>query len=81
MASAMLGGFVARRFGATLDGPTVRVALFWALLVAVPMKLVHGAVYGVVAGGPILMLAGLPWFAVLLWAWVSNLQVAGWAET
>ena len=78
---AMLGGFVARRLGAELDGVTSRVALFWALLVAVPMKLVHGVVYGVVDSGPILMLAGLPWFAVLLWAWVSNLRVAGWSGT
>ena len=75
---AQLGGLIARRFGAELTGETLRVALFWALLVAVPLKLLHGAVYGIVDTGPILMLAGLPWFAVLLWNWTSNLREAGW---
>ena len=79
-AVALIGLWVARRLGATLDGVTARVALFWALLVAVPMKLLHGVVYAVIGAGPLLMLAGLPWFLVLVFNWVNNLRVAGWAE-
>lgn len=77
---ALISLWVLRRFGARLDGVSARAALFWALLVAVPMKLIHGMVYAAVDDGVILMAAGVPWFGIFVWNWIHNLRVAGWAQ-
>jgi hypothetical protein len=75
---AMVGHLVARMLGGKPDGTASRLALFWALVVAVPMKLFHGLVFGMIGPGPALSLVGFLWFAVLMWNWSMNLRVAGW---
>jgi len=52
------------------------LALFWALLVATPLKLLHGLVLGLIGSGPGLTLVGALWFALLMWNWTINLRVA-----
>ena len=75
---AMLGHLVAKLFGGRPDTTASRLALFWALLVAAPLKLLHGLVFGMIGPGPSLTLVGVLWFAVLMWNWTMNLRVAGW---
>lgn len=77
---AWLGGWIARRAGGQVDGVTARMALFWALVVALPMKFLHGIVYAMQDSGTLVTLAGVPWLAVVLWNWTRNLRVAGAAE-
>jgi len=78
---AQLGGLVVRLVqGHKLPGPVIRVAFFWALVVALPMKLLHSLVYAVTDTGPVYVWAGLPWVAVLVWNWSSNLRAAGWSR-
>ncbi len=75
---AMLGHVVAKLFGGAPDTTASRLALFWALLVAVPLKLFHGLVFGMIGPGPALTAVGFLWFVVLMWNWSMNLRVAGW---
>ncbi len=52
-----------------------RLALFWALLAAVPMALLNGLTAGFVGPGPALALTGVLWAAVFFWFWISGLRV------
>ncbi len=75
---AMVGHLVAKLFGGKPDTTASRLALFWALVVAVPLKLFHGLVGGMIGPGPALTAVGFLWFALLMWNWSMNLRVAGW---
>lgn len=77
---AFLSRLILRLFGWQISGLATRMALFWALLVAVPLKLLHGMVYGMIGPGPALTAVGAVWFAVLLWNWSANLRQAREAE-
>jgi len=73
---ATLGHLVLRAIGRRPDSTASRLALFWALLVATPLKLLHGLVLGLIGSGPALTLVGALWFALLMWNWTMNLRVA-----
>ncbi|MBF9042039.1 hypothetical protein HKCCE4037_01765 [Rhodobacterales bacterium HKCCE4037] len=75
---AMVGHLVVRLLGGRPDGTASRLALFWALLVAVPLKLLHGLTFGMLGPGIEVTLVGVLWFAILMWNWSMNLRVAGW---
>jgi len=72
---AMLGHLALRALGLRPDSTHSRLALFWALVVAVPLKLLHGLVLGMIGPGPSLTLVGFLWFALLVWIWGVNLRV------
>jgi len=73
---AMLGHWAMRLLGKRPDSTASRLALFWALLVATPAKLLHGLVAGFIGAGPALTLVGAIWFALLMWNWTMNLRTA-----
>lgn len=73
---AGLSQLVARVLGGQGDGYGARLALFWALLAASPLVLLHGMVAGFVGPGPGLQAVGLIWLAVFLWFWISGLRQA-----
>lgn len=73
---AMLGHLALRVLGQKPDTTASRLALFWALLVATPLKLLHGLVLGFIGTGPALTLVGAMWFVVLMWNWTMNLRAA-----
>ena len=77
---AMVGHFAARALGGAPSTVASRVAMFWALLVATPLKLLHGLVFGMIGPGPALTLVGLLWLVLFMWTWTSNLRVAGWDQ-
>ncbi|MEM1341498.1 MAG: hypothetical protein AAGF68_04210 [Pseudomonadota bacterium] len=61
-------------------GVDLRMALFWALLVATPLKLAHGLFAGMIGPGPALTLVGFVWLLVFLWVWSGNLREVGWGR-
>ncbi len=71
---------VLRALGGQATGYATRLALFWAWLVASPIKLLHGLVAGFIGPGPGLTAVGVVWLAVFLWVWVANLREAGWGQ-
>ncbi|MEP2532532.1 YIP1 family protein [Shimia sp.] len=54
-----------------------RMALFWAMLAASPLILLHGLVAGFIGPGPGLSGVGLIWLVMFLWFWLSGLLQAG----
>jgi len=75
-ALAGLSQLVARLLGGQGDGYGARLALFWALLAASPLMLLHGLVAGFIGPGPGLQGVGLIWLGVFLWFWMSGLRQA-----
>ncbi len=73
---AGLSQLAARATGSKMDGYGARVALFWALLVASPLALLHGLVAGFIGPGRAQMLVGLVWVMVVLWVWSTGLREA-----
>ncbi|MHC9237152.1 YIP1 family protein [Pseudooceanicola sp. 502str34] len=57
---------------------TARMALFWSILAAAPVLLLHGMVAGFIGPGPALDLVGLAWLAIFLWFWIAGMRVAEW---
>lgn len=53
-----------------------RFALFWALLAASPLWLLHGLVAGFAGGGALLAAVGVVAFGAFLWFWWSGLAAA-----
>jgi hypothetical protein len=53
-----------------------RLALFWALLSAAPLWLLHGLVAGLAGPGPMLTVVGAVAVASFLWFWWSGLKAA-----
>lgn len=70
---AWLSHAVARLLGGKGTFWSARMALFWALLAASPLILLHGLVAGFIGPGPQLNIVGLAWFAAFLWFWGSGL--------
>lgn len=79
-AVAGLSYLVLRGLGRSFQGVELRMALFWALLVVTPLKLLHGLFLGFVGEGPMLTIVGFAWFAALIWVWFSNLREVGWSD-
>ncbi len=72
-ALAWISHLVARLLGGQGTFWSARIALFWALLAASPLILLHGLVAGFIGPGPQLTLVGLLWCAVFLWFWGTGL--------
>ena len=64
---------VAKVLGGQGSFYAARMALFWALLAASPLILLHGLVAGFVGPGVQLSLVGVLWLVVFLWFWISGL--------
>jgi hypothetical protein len=54
-----------------------RIALFWAMLAASPLILLHGLVAGFIGEGIQLSIVGLFWLVCFLWFWMSGMLQAG----
>ncbi len=69
----------ARLAGQRLDGQASRLALFWALLAAAPLWLLHGLVAGLAGPGPALAVVGAAGLAAFVLFWLAGLfeAVAG----
>lgn len=50
-----------------------RMALFWALLAASPLVLLHGLIAGFIGDGVQLTVIGAVWFTVFMWFWITGL--------
>ncbi|SFK62323.1 YIP1 family protein [Shimia haliotis] len=50
-----------------------RLALFWAMLAASPLILLHGLVAGFIGEGTQLNVVGLFWIVCFLWFWMSGM--------
>ncbi|QFT81017.1 hypothetical protein FIU89_10385 [Roseovarius sp. THAF27] len=72
---------VLRLMGGRASTYATRLALFWAWLVASPIKLLHGLVAGFIGPGPGLTAVGAIWLVAFLWVWLSDLREAGWGQT
>ncbi|MBE1281882.1 MAG: YIP1 family protein [Rhodobacteraceae bacterium] len=64
---------IARAVGGRGDSYTARLALFWALLAASPLALLHGLVAGFIGPGAAQQVVGLIWFLLFAWFWISCL--------
>ena len=73
---AGISHLAARPFGGRGDAFGARLALFWALLAAAPLWLLHGLVAGFVGPGPAQSLVGFAALAAFLWFWVAGLVEA-----
>lgn len=73
---AGLSQLLARLLGGEGDGYGARLSLFWALLAASPLVLLHGLVAGFIGPGPELQGVGLVWLGLFLWFWISGLRQA-----
>jgi hypothetical protein len=58
------------------DPFAARFALFWALLAAAPLWLVHGLVAGLAGPGPVQAAAGAVALAAFLWFWWAGVGEA-----
>ncbi|TCL09414.1 hypothetical protein BXY66_1460 [Shimia isoporae] len=54
-----------------------RLALFWAMLAASPLILLHGLVAGFIGEGIELAGVGLVWLICFMWFWISGMLQAG----
>lgn len=72
-ALAGLSRLVARLLGGQGTGYGARLALFWALVAATPLILLHGLVAGFVGPGPAKSLVGLLWLLAFGWIWIGGL--------
>ena len=66
---AWVSHLIARLFGGRGTFWSARMALFWALLAASPLILLHGLVAGFIGPGPQLTIVGVAWCAAFLWFW------------
>lgn len=75
-AIAGLSHVLAHVLGGQGNGYGARLALFWSLLAASPLVLLHGLVAGFIGPGPGLQAIGVIWLGVFLWFWLSGLKTA-----
>jgi len=73
---AALSHLAAKLLGGQGDGYGARLALFWSLLAASPLLLLHGLTAGFVGPGPALQVVGFVWLAVFVWFWITSLKTA-----
>jgi len=71
---AGLTHLLGRAMGGQGDGYGARLALFWALLAASPLVLLHGLVAGFIGAGPGLQVVGAVWLLAFLWFWMAGLR-------
>ncbi|MDO5758118.1 MAG: YIP1 family protein [Rhodobacterales bacterium] len=79
-ALALLSHLIVRLAGGRGTGFGARIALFWALLAASPLVLLHGLVAGFIGPGPGLTAVGAVWLAAFLIFWVLGLREAEWGR-
>lgn len=78
-AIAGLAHLACRALGGRGSGADSRFALFWALLAASPLALLHGLAAGFAGPGRRLALAvGLAWCAAFAVFWVTGMREGGW---
>ena len=70
---AALGRFLGRLLGGQGNMYAARLALFWALLAASPLVLLHGLVAGFIGPGLELQAVGIIWCVAFLWFWGAGL--------
>ncbi|WP_010138269.1 hypothetical protein [Oceanicola sp. S124] len=70
---AGLSRLVARVLGGQGTGYGARLALFWALVAATPLMLLHGLVAGFIGPGAAKSLVGLLWLLAFGWIWLGGL--------
>lgn len=76
---AGLAHLACRALGGRAAGAESRFALFWALLAASPVALLHGLAAGFAGPGRRIALAlGLAWCAAFAVFWVLGMREAGW---
>jgi hypothetical protein len=80
-ALAFISHLLARAIGGKGSGFGARLALFWALLAASPVVLLHGLAAGFIGPGIQLDIVGLSWCGLFLWFWLAGLAEAGWGKT
>ena len=73
---AALSHLLARLVGGRGDWYGARLALFWALLAAAPVLLLHGLVAGLIGPGAALDTVGGLALGVFLWFWLAGLRQA-----
>lgn len=73
---AGLSFLVLRLFRRALTGHAARLALFWAVLAAVPAALLLGLLSGLNGPGPGTTLVGVIWVGVMIVFWVQALREA-----
>lgn len=79
-ALALLSHWVARAVGGRGNAFGARMALFWALLAASPLILLHGLVAGFIGPGPGLQAIGALWLAAFVLIWILGLHAAEWGR-
>ncbi|MFD0857931.1 YIP1 family protein [Roseovarius aquimarinus] len=77
---AQISHWIAKVFGGHGSAFGARMALFWALLAASPLVLLHGLVAGFIGPGPGLTLVGVLWLAAFGFFWVQGLREAEWGR-
>ncbi|PSL19318.1 YIP1 family protein [Shimia abyssi] len=74
---SFMSHLILRAVGRRQTSYGARVALFWALLAASPLMLLHGLIAGFIGPGAGLSAVGLIWLILFLWFWISGLLQAG----
>lgn len=77
---ALAAHWIARAAGGQGGAYRGRLALFWAVLAASPLMLLHGLVAGFIGPGPSLNIVGALWCAAVLWFWISGMIQGYWAK-
>ncbi|MFX0541052.1 YIP1 family protein [Roseovarius sp. S4756] len=75
---ALTSHWIAKLLGGDGTGFGARMALFWALLAASPLVLLHGLVAGFVGSGAGHTAVGFVWFIAFAMFWISGLREAEW---
>lgn len=73
---AGLAHLAARIAGWPSTGLRARLALFWSLLAASPLWLLHGAMAGLAGTGTLTLVIGLAMFAAFLTIWWMSMRAA-----
>jgi small neutral amino acid transporter SnatA (MarC family) len=79
-AIALISHWISKIFGARGTPFGARIALFWALLAASPIVLLHGLVAGFIGQGPGLVAVGAIWLAAFTAFWALGLREAEWGR-
>lgn len=74
---AYLSHMILRVVGRRQSPFGARISLFWAMLAASPLILLHGLVAGFIGEGSALSLVGVAWLGIFFWFWISGLIAVG----
>lgn len=78
---ALLTHIALRILGRKQSPYGARLALFWAMLAASPLILLHGLVAGFIGPSAGLSAVGFVWFVAFFWFWGAGLMAAGKANS